>query len=253
MITIKSIYVYEDILNTVRNNLKPATALVKTVLDVWNTPSINGTVYINSLLDSNSNTSTIERRTIKVKLGRQSLEHDIEWFTNLQCNHPQVTWRIDCNRQWNLDQLHTFWRSCDPITIEYIEDPLRNPALLEYVPDIPVALDESLLEFESLLDCPNVVAAIIKPTLHLNWQQILTRYPTVKGVISSTFEGSLGIWGLGQVALNHIHKGTHGLGTLDWFAEEVVSPPLYRTIQKLYLPSKAPSPLFSKLVWEDGE
>ena len=245
--------VYKDISNTVRNKSKPTTALVKTVFDVWNTPSTDGTVSINSLLDSNSNTSTIEQRTIKVKVGRQSLEHDIEWFTSLQRNHPQVIWRIDCNRQWTLDQLRTFWRICDPTTIEYIEDPLCDPALLEYVPEIPIALDESLLEFQTLLDCPNVTAAIIKPTLHLNWQQLLTRYPTVKGVISSTFEGSLGIWGLGQLALNHIHNGTHGLGTLDWFAEEIVAPPLHYTMQELYLPSKAPSPLFSKLHWEDGE
>ncbi len=250
---ISFIDVYKDILNTVRYNSKPTTGLVKTVFDVWSTPSIDGMVSINSLLDSNSNTPTIDRRTIKVKLGRQSLEKDIEWFTRLQRDQPQVMWRIDCNRQWTLDQLRSFWRMCDPTTIEYIEDPLCDPTLLECVPDIPVALDESLMEFQSLLGCHNVVAAIIKPTLHLNWQQILTRYPTVKGVISSTFEGSLGIWGLGQLALNHIHNGTHGLGTLDWFAEEIVAPPLHRTIQTLYVPSKAPSPLFSKLVWEDGE
>ena len=32
---IRSIDVYNDIINTVRNNKKPKTVLVKTVLDIW--------------------------------------------------------------------------------------------------------------------------------------------------------------------------------------------------------------------------
>ena len=244
--------VYNDIINTVRYNKKPTTALVKTVIDIWQTPIQEGIVHINSLLDSNSNSGSIPQQTIKIKLGRQSLDKDIEWFTRLQCDHPGIQWRLDCNKQWTLDQLRNFWACCNPLTIEYIEDPLHDPSLLEQVPDIPIALDESLIEYQSLLDCPNVVAAIIKPTLHLNWQQILQRY-SVKGVISSTFEGSLGIWGLGQLALSHTEKEKHGLGTLDWFAKEVVAPPLRRSSNQIHIPSIPPTPIFSQLKWEDGE
>ena len=109
-----------------------------------------------------------------------------------------------------------------------------------------------MIEYQSLLDCPNVIAAIIKPTLHLHWQHILQRY-SVKGVISSTFEGSLGIWGLGQLALSHMEKETHGLGTLDWFAQEVVTPPLRRSSDWIHIPTIPPTPTFSRLKWEDGE
>lgn len=245
--------VYKDITNTVRNNKKPNTALVKTVFDIWNISPVKGSLQINSLLDTNTNTNDTQHQTVKIKLGRQPLEKDIEWIQHLQHHHPHVHWRLDCNRQWTVKQLRSFWQVCDPSTIEYIEDPLCDPPLLETVPDIPVALDESLIEYQSLLDCPNVVAAIIKPTLHLHWQQLLQRYPTVKGVISSTFEGSLGIWGLGQLALSHIDNGIHGLGTLDWFAEEVVDPPLIRNGNRLHIPSTPPVPCFSRLQWEDGE
>lgn len=249
---IKCIDVYNDIINTVRNNNRPKTALVKTVFDIWQTPTREGIVHINSLLDSNHTTASNKPQTIKIKLGRQSLDKDIEWFTRLQRDHPQIQWRLDCNKQWTLKQLRTFWTCCHPSTIEYIEDPLHDPSLLEQVPDIPIALDESLIEYQSLLDFPNVVAAIIKPTLHLNWQHILQQYP-VKGVISSTFEGSLGIWGLGQLALSHMEKETHGLGTLDWFAEEVVTPPLRRSSTQVHIPRIPPTPIFSQLKWEDGE
>ena len=157
--------------------------MVKTVFDIWQTPTREGIVHINSLLDSNQTTASTQQQTIKIKLGRQSLDKDIEWFTRLQHDHPQVQWRLDCNQTMDPRSTTTFWTCCDPSTIEYIEDPLDDPSLLEQVPDIPIALDESLIEYQSLLDQPNVVAAIIKPTLHLHWQQILQRYPTVKGVI----------------------------------------------------------------------
>lgn len=246
-------HVYNDIINTVRDNNKPQTALVKTVFDIWNVPHLDGQLHINSLLDSTSVTVPSGQRTIKIKLGRQSLDKDIEWFRHLQSKYPHVLWRLDCNRQWTGNQLRSFWASCDPTTIEYIEDPLLDPTRIETVPEIPIALDESLIEYHYLLDTPNVVAAIIKPTLHLNWQQLLIKYPTVTGVISSTFEGSLGIWGLGQLALAHIKEGTHGLGTLDWFAEEVVDSSLSRTPDCLYISRTPPTPRFSRLRWEDGE
>lgn len=250
---IKTIDVYNDIINTVRNNKKPQTALVKTVFDVWNTFPTNGIVSVNSLLNSNTSTTNTNQHTIKIKLGRQSLDDDIAWFTHLQQQYPSVQWRLDCNRQWTVKQLLSFWQTCGTKSIQYIEDPLENPAFIEKIADIPLALDESLLEYQSLLAQPNVVAAIIKPTLHFNWQHLLAKYPGINGVISSTFESSLGIWGLGQLALRYAPDGTHGLGTLDWFAEDCVNQPLQRTINELYLTSKSPSPLFSKLHWEDGE
>ena len=248
---IRSVDVYNDIINTVRNNKKPKTALVKTVFDIWQTPTREGIVHINSLLDSNSNTASTQQQTIKIKLGRQSLQGHRMVYTSAM-RSPRYPMAPRLQSTMDLDQLRTFWTCCDPLTIEYIEDPLHDPSLLEQVPDIPIALDESLIEYQSLLDCPNVVAAIIKPTLHLHWQHILQRY-SVKGVISSTFEGSLGIWGLGQLALSHMEKETHGLGTLDWFAQEVVTPPLRRSSDWIHIPTIPPTPTFSRLKWEDGE
>ena len=119
--------VYNDITNTVRKNIKPKTALVKTVFDIWQTPAQAGIIRINSLLNANQTTAATQQQTIKIKLGRQSLDKDIEWFTRLQHDHPQVQWRLDCNKQWTLDQLRYFWTCCDPLTIEYIEDPLHDP------------------------------------------------------------------------------------------------------------------------------
>ena len=244
--------VYTDLISVFKHDQPAKTALVQTLFDVWDTPKHTCDIKINSLLGSSQDSTNGQQTTVKIKLGRQSLNDDINWFSKLTSEHPSVTWRLDCNRQWSLEQLRHFWSCCNTDRVEYIEDPLQDPRLIEQVPEIPIALDESLSDHSAMLDLPNVVAAIIKPTLHLGWQQLLHDHPSVKGVISSTFEGSLGLWGLGQLAQSHIDNGIHGLGTLNWFAEEVVEPPLTYTDRILRLNIKPPTPIFSKLQWEDG-
>ena len=245
--------IYDDIINSVRYNKKPQTALVKNIFDVWDTPVQSGTLQINSLLSTPAHPIQSPPLTVKIKLGRQSFEKDIEYFSRLQQMHPTTKWRLDCNRQWTPAQLRSFWSHCNQDHIEYIEDPLTDPRLLETIQDIPIALDESLMEFQNLLALPHVVAAIIKPTLHMNWQSIVEKYPTVHCILSSTFEGSLGIWGLGQLALSHRPNQVHGLGTLSWFQEEIVQQPLQYTDSTLTIPARAPQPIFSRLKWEDGQ
>ena len=242
--------VYADIIDVFKDDRPPETALVQTVLDVWNCPKSSGSLKINTLLDS---VEDIGKSTpiIKLKLGRQTLSEDMKRFERLQKIHPHIIWRLDCNRQWTLEDLHKFWTICDPSRIEYIEDPLRDPAQMIHTSNIPLALDESLSEYTELLDLDSVVAAIIKPTLHKNWQDLLDRY-SVRGVISSTFEGSLGIWGLAQLAMHHLNDETHGLGTLNWFAEECVQPTLTEHKDLLRIPKDPPNVLFSQIKWEDG-
>lgn len=244
--------VYTDLISVFKHDQPAKTALVQTLFDVWDSPKQVSDIKINSLLGSNTDSTNAQQTTVKIKLGRQSLNDDIAWFSKLAREHPFVQWRLDCNRQWSLEQLRHFWSCCNTDRVEYIEDPLQDPRLIEHVPEIAIALDESLRDHSDLLDLPNVVAAIVKPTLHLGWQQLLHDHPGVKGVISSTFEGSLGLWGLGQLAQSHIDNGTHGLGTLNWFADEVVDPPLTYTDRILRLNIEPPVPLFSTLKWEDG-
>ncbi len=259
-------YTKDEILNDIhqvfQQHQSPRTPLVQNVLDIWAVSAQQGSVHINSLLNSktivsNSETQTIKcktikSKTIKYKLGRRSLEEDCRTFSQLQQAHPSVRWRLDCNRQWNLQELHHFWTVCHANRVDYIEDPLQDPNDMALAPTIPFALDESLLSHSHLLSLPNVIAAVIKPTLHLGWQRLLQKHD-VQAIISSTFEGSLGLWGLGQLALHHLPKGIHGLGTLGWFAEECVVPPLQTSSSRLYIPLAPPKPNFSMLTWEMGQ
>ncbi len=241
--------VYEDLIQTFRDHHPPQTALVQTLFDVWEIKPDTGLIKINGLLGSNNDSPT--SLVVKVKLGRQSLSEDCRYIQHLQTTYPQIQWRLDCNRQWSKEQLRSFWDVCDHDRILYIEDPLRDPREMIDCPEIPFALDESLSDYTELLESPNVVAAIIKPTLHHHWKKILSQYD-IEGIFSSTFEGSLGIWGLGQLARQHHPHGTHGLGTLGWFGQECVNQPLNEQPGLLSLPKDPPTPLFSVLHWEDG-
>ncbi len=244
--------IIEDIKGVFQHQRPPKTPLVKTVLDGWALPASQGAVQINSLLNNNATVSTADQQTIKLKLGRRSLEDDRRMFSQLQHDHPSVRWRLDCNRQWGIQELQHFWKICDPDRVDYIEDPLSDPNDMAMTPNIPFALDESLLSHSHLLSLPNVIAGVIKPTLHLGWQDLLCKHD-VQAIISSTFEGSLGMWGLGQLALHHLPTGIHGLGTLGWFAEDCVLQPLQTHASRLHLPLNPPPPKFSILKWEMGQ
>ena len=246
---------YEDVFNDLTSvfvgQYPPSTALVQTVFDVWNVPLQEGFVSINSLLGAPDDPPP-SSSVVKIKLGRRPLNEEISWFTQLQQVHPMIKWRIDCNRQWSLEELNTFWQYCHQDAIEYFEEPLENPHDLEQCESIPIALDESLNEYPYLLNLPNVIAMVIKPTLHLNWKEMLQDNPSKRAIFSSTFEGSLGLWGLGQLALQYAHSCTHGLGTLGWFKEECVHPPLAYSHDHLRI-ERSPTPVWKILKLEMGE
>ena len=242
--------VQEDIRLVLAENQSAKTALVQNVLDIWNSNAISGVINSNALLGSSLDQPS-ESTVIKIKLGRRSIDEEISWFKNLQVQNPHTTWRLDCNKQWSLSELKSFWSICNPSTIDYIEDPLLDATMMADCPEIPFALDESLSDLPDLLHLPNVIAMVIKPTLHKNWRRIFSDHPSKRIVFSSTFEGSLGIWGLSQLALLHAPEETHGLGTLSWFKEECVIDKLNGS--PLQISQTPPTPRWDRLKLENGE
>lgn len=243
--------VYTDLVNILKHQHPPTMALTNTPFDIWNLSPQRGFLSYNALLGSKED-PVPSQTTIKVKLGRHALQDEIKWFTHLQTKHPQVRWRLDCNRQWTLEQLTSFWAHCIPERIAYFEEPLAQSCDLRQCPDIPIALDESLEDHPDLLGLPNVIAMVIKPTLHQNWIDLIQNHPNKQAIFSSTFEGSLGLWGLGQLALHYAPDQTHGLGTLDWFAQECVSPSLTFIGDQMRL-DHPPLPNWNKLTLDAGQ
>jgi o-succinylbenzoate synthase len=191
-------------------------------------------------------------RAFKLKVGRLSLDEDIEIVAGVRNIIGQDTLlRLDANRTWNLDEALKFMQRAMPFNVNYIEEPLQSfDQLKKLIQDssapLPLALDESLLEISpaELPRSPALKAIVIKPTL-MGFERALhfARAAQDKGitpVISSAFESSLGIATLASIAaVIDGGRTPAGLDTLDWLADDLLEPPLRVQAGKIVLADDA--------------
>lgn len=192
-----------------------------------------------SMLSLASQRSAQGYRAFKVKLGRQSLQDDIQCVHSLRgLLGSAVIVRLDANRSWSWEQATTFVQETATCAWEYVEEPLREPKALPHWYEktgAAVALDESLGwgEETSLLPdaldsrCSWIHTLILKPHVlggwiptqrWIEWAQLQR-----KQVVFSDSFGS----GLGRIFLAHwaaaLAQGTPvGLDTERWFAQDMV-------------------------------
>lgn len=185
--------------------------------------------------------------SIKVKVGRQSVERDaarVREVVERIAGRAMV--RLDANRTWGLDEAVWF---CDAVGlkgIEYIEEPLKDAGGYDEFfgrCDWPVALDESLVDgsFEGLGDVGRFEAFVLKPSLLGGFARAagfieIAREHGVTPVVSCTFQTSftLGMFGLFAAKMGIVDVPL-GLGTAGFFAEDVLVEPLKVADGKLEL------------------
>ena len=175
--------------------------------------------------------------SIKIKVGRQTLEKDIKDIADvLSIIRGKALLRLDANRRWTLEQAKRFCCAIDTQGIEYIEEPTQYPAdhvRLTRSTRIPIALDETLAETAcEQLDEKCCGAVILKPSLLGGFDKTAhivrwAKQHTILPVISSAFQTSLAtrIY-LFFAALNQITQTPLGLDTGKWFREDLLSTPL---------------------------
>ncbi len=176
--------------------------------------------------------------TLKLKVGRESPGEDAETVRALcaLCK-GQCAVRLDAGRLWELPDAMAFAQAIEGCAIEYIEEPLRDPAdLVAFAgrSGLPVALDETVTEqgeYE-LQQWRGARAAVIKPTLLGGFEiaMFLARKAINLGmmpVISSSFESPVGLIALGRLAafVNEADVAA-GLDTWNWFAANLLDAPL---------------------------
>jgi o-succinylbenzoate synthase len=210
------------------------------------TPRPRATVPVNALISGPPGEALEEARrarsagyeTIKLKVGGRAVEEDVEHVRALNEElGDAVALRLDANRAWSLEEAERFARATAGMRFEYVEEPLADPTLLSVFArdhDVPVALDESLVEMEpeSLEDHGYARAVVLKPTLLGGVSRTLRFAARASGlgmepVISSAYET-----GVGTVALVALAAGVGdgevpaGLDTYRRLAEDVLHPPL---------------------------
>ncbi len=162
-------------------------------------------------------------RCLKVKVGRQSLERDIERINVLKTKfHGKVALRLDANRIWTLSQACEFGRAVGPEGIDYIEEPTRHyddHAAFIRETGLAVAWDESLRSAEPP---PGVAALILKPAIlggikkTQAWIQWAQAHDT-QVVLSSCFEGPWALRNYARLAHQHsLSEIPQGLDTWRW-------------------------------------
>ena len=208
------------------------------------------TVDINALVMADDDVNSLLSQgysTIKIKVGRASIEEDIEM---LRMIGSKVRLRLDANRSWSLAEAITFCREIGPAPIEYIEEPLKNIAdLAAFVEatNMPVALDETIVE-QGINNLKYVDAFVLKPSLVGGFDKTtelikFAKENNKKVCLSSTFETSIGIEAFAAFAA---HSGltdtAHGLDTGKYLGEDLLIKPVNISNGAIEILQSPPSP-----------
>jgi O-succinylbenzoate synthase len=175
---------------------------------------------------------------VKLKIGRQRPEDDARLLHQLgEILGERVRFRLDANRRWSYEQARRFARLAPVEQVVYIEEPtprLADSRRFCAETGFGLALDETLQDpdfvFEPLAELvPELAALVIKPTLCGGLErsmQLIDQAQTlgIPGVVSSSFESSLGIAQLGELAAALTPTHPPGLDTLTAFAADIVRP-----------------------------
>ena len=209
-----------------------------------------GYVSINALLTGDDD--TVLNRVValrnqgytsfKLKVGQQAIDHDIRLVHRLrEAIGDHCALRLDANRAWGIDDAVSFLEQVTLCGIEYVEEPVNSLELLQELLNneslaVPIALDETLAEFNtlsqlegSLPEWSRAAALIMKPSvlgLSRSWQFArIAEERTIPVVYSSSFESPVGVSFLAQMAAaTNLSDIAAGLGTLDWFPSECRLP-----------------------------
>ncbi len=180
-------------------------------------------VKINSYYDpSIVNTLINQNYTYKIKLGRTTLDSEIELLEKI--DHENL--RLDANL--TLDE-KSFRKYLEVLkNYDYFEEPFKNTDEYKKFPNERFALDENV-QNSKLQNLDSVKAFVIKPSLlGLDKSLELIRLAKKMGkrvIISSTFEGELGHLGLARLASYSDeylgYREEHGLGTISFLSQQL--------------------------------
>ena len=175
---------------------------------------------------------------VKLKVGGRPVQEDVALVRSVkEALGGGVALRLDANRAWTLDEALEFARGIEGGRVEYLEEPLADPAGLEaFTQDsgVPVALDESLvgMDPESLEEHHYAAAVVMKPSFLGGVSRVLRLAERavslgLRPVVSSAYETGVGTAALVALAAGLGGGGIPaGLDTYRRLAGDVVEPRL---------------------------
>ena len=170
----------------------------------------------------------------KLKVGRNRIEEDIELVnTVISLIDGKASLRLDANQAWDINEALRFFQNIDVNKVEYIEEPLKNSIELQDLLaklNIPIALDENILEFfeNQKISPSKIKAIIIKPTMIGGVEKSiqLVRFAEENGilpVISDTFQSGVGLSMLISISSSIADKSiAMGFDTYTWIKQDLL-------------------------------
>ena len=191
-------------------------------------------------------------KTIKIKVGRQTVQEDIERVKSARkILGDEISVRLDSNRSWEWEEALEFAHAIKDCRIEYCEEPLREFQRLEDLHQqtgIPLALDETLWKNPDPNTLPKlgIRTLILKPGIIGAWEstKFWTAYAEkneMNVVLSSSFESGLSLHWIAFTSAKLFRKQpTAGLDTAKCFEHDLIDPPFKLTNGSYVFPAKRP-------------
>lgn len=172
--------------------------------------------------------------TLKCKV-KQETGHLPGSLSSLHGTHPNLSFRLDANRSWPLDDVSKNSKKFSRLPVEYIEEPAPVATLqafmkLRTICSLPVAADESISQFglNELINQPKLPdRLIIKPTLAGN---LIDLFATIRSrdhlddkvIITTALESAVGTRMIAAIAaLLGKPNRAHGLNTGTLFRKSI--------------------------------
>jgi L-alanine-DL-glutamate epimerase-like enolase superfamily enzyme len=128
-------------------------------------------------------------RTLKLKIGREPVEHILSRVRAIEAAFPGVRLRLDANRTLAFDEALALSRALRGSAVEFLEEPSRELGSTEL--DLPLALDESVADPAFDAGAAPGSVLVLKPML-LGVARCLTLAASAKDhelVVSHCFDG----------------------------------------------------------------
>ncbi len=198
--------------------------------------SVIGAANKNEVLDKFDHLAKQGYSVIKIKLGRNDFEDDLELMQQLNQKYGnKIKLRIDLNGSWNQSNAESYLKQLSEFNIEYIEQPVMEYDLLCKLAELnilPIAANESADSIESIKKIvedgiiknivikPMMIGGIL-PLLMLNQSEFSAN---THFIISSMFETFIGM-NYNYLGASLLDNGlAHGLDTADFLLDNYHDP-----------------------------
>ncbi len=212
-----------------RNGFDPEQKYVSSIL-------VNGVVGLLPKIQTLSEVESLLNagfKTIKIKVGRESIDKDVEIVKLIFRNFEnKVKLRLDANSKWDFEQAQYFDNGLSGLNIEYIEQPVENiEELIKLSKEsrIPIALDEAIDRVDSIPDLvqnSNINHFVLKPSIMGSMHELMDIIKLIQSkgrtaVISSAFESAVGRSALVYLASQTSDNTSHGLAVSNYFLNDI--------------------------------